>query len=591
MAGGHKLAAPIADHVVRAIVEVKRRHAPEMVKLAMQMQHEFFELTGGEHRLTTGGLFAKMLTDDVPDGWLRDTLEFLSTGHGQWQTLLAGQATGAAMGGGIMAIVQNELASITQAALKADPGAILAPADAALAVSKGLGSVEWGRDQAARGGLPNGLFDVLTISNLQQLGPNDLTTLLNRGQIEIPELQRLLERAGYDPAIWAHVVELGANRLSAEQLATLVTFGVLPQDKAADMAGESGTSASDFNLLVEGNGEPPSNEELLFAYRRGLIDKARLLKGITQGPVRNEWFDVLESLGIVPMSTADAIACVVQGNLTDAQGQSIAKQNGLDPADWAPLVATAGSPPGPEFLMTAYQRGFLTENEAEQGIREGRTKNKYIPLYTKMARTQLTEVQIRAAVTHGAITEAQAIPLLLAHGLSPEDAHTILASVSAVKTATVRQFTVSQILALYTDRSITAGVATGYMEALGWSLAETQLLLDEGDLRRLRSLIDAAVSVVKSKYVGRHIDQATADTDLDALGIQPAQKTDLFTYWNMERDANVKQLTLAQLTSALKKDIIDEAAYRTRISGMGYVSGDVDILVGLATAGTPTAGG
>lgn len=589
MTAGPRLGHRLADIIVRRHFDAKRRYSPELVKLAMEIQHQFFTLTGDEHKATTGGLWKQLLDTGEMQGWTKDTADFLANGSGQWQTLLSGQATGAAMGAGIMAVLQNELAPVVQAILKASPNAVLAPGDAAQAVARGLGTLGWGRDQAARGGLPNDLFDNMVITSLQQFAPSELATLLNRGKITVPELQRLLKRGGFDPDLWAHVIELGQTRIEPGDLASLVTFGVLPEAHAADMAGDAGMNADDFHLLVEGNGQPPSTEDLLFAYRRKIIDKARLLKGITQGPTRTEWFDVIESLGSIPMSTSDAIEAAVQGHLSQGAAQTIAEQNGLEPSAFAPLFATAGSPPGPEAMMNYLNRGFIDQAGAVQALTESRLKPKYTDLILKSRVALLPMVQVREALGHGSITHAHAVEVLGWHGYATEDIDVILQSGAVVKTKTARQLTESQVLSLHTERAITDQQATEMLAALDYTPDEIGWLLDLTNLQHMTAMVNAAIAKVRASYVARHLAENDARTDLDALGVLPDQQDSLVTLWDIERSTVTKTLTLAQCGAAYKKGFITADAYTQRVLALGYAQADVDILIQLA-APAATAG-
>lgn len=579
---GGQLGHKVADIVARAHFAQKRQHLPELAKLAMATQHSFFELTGSEHRATSGGLYRDLYATGKLAPWAASTMEFLGHGSGQWQTLLAGQVTGVAMGGGLMSVVQNEFAPAIQLLLESNPNGILAPADAASLVSKGLATIEWGRKQAARNGLPAEFFDLLVLSDRGELAPSDLVTLLNRGVIEVPEFQALLRRAGYDPETWSRFITLGEQIILPETLASLVTFGVLAQADAADMAGQSGMSAANFNLLVEGNGQPPATDELLFAYRRGIINKDRLLKGIKQGPVRNEWFDVLESLGSIPMSTADAIQAYVQGHLTLDQAKSIAIQNGLLPEHFAPLAETAGSPPGPEAMMGFLNRRFITEAQARQALSESRLKPVYSDLIIKSRVALLPAIQVREAYAAGALDHAAAIDLLEQHGYTPTDANTILAVAKHTKTTALRQLTESQVIALRTDQAITDAEATDMLDALGYSADEVTWLFGLADIARTRKLVNAAINRVRASYLAGHIDDTAADTALDSLGVPPDQKTDLLALWAIEAGTVTKGLTLAQCKAALKAGLIDNGGFTARVAAMGYADADVQILLQLA---------
>ena len=585
-----KLGAKVADAVTRAHISTKMKLMPEYLKLAMAIQEAFFGLTGEEHGQTTAGFWQALIDTGKLSGPALDTAEFLANGHGQWRTMLAGSATGAAMGGGILDILVNEFAPAVQAALALNPHKLLAPGDLAGAAARGLIDMGSAIHEAAKGGLNEENFMRLYGMSIGIPDPDQLGQMVNRGLLSEEKAMAAARLGGLDEAYLKPVFAMREQLLSGADLATLVTFGVLDEDQAAVKAAKVGTSRDDFHLLVMGNGQPPSTEQLLFAFRRGVIDEKRLLRGITQGPVRNEWFDVLRSLGSIPMSTADAIQASVQSHLTYAQAKAIAEQNGLMPEHFDPLYQTAGSPPGPQAMMTFLRRGLANEPEVRQALSESRLKPKYIDLLIRTRDVLPPMTTIRSGFAHGAITHERAVKLLGEHGYSATNADMILAAGHGEKSATVRHLTVSQVMALYTDRAISKASAHDTLTAFGYDDTDANMLIALADIDRNRRLMGASLTRIRAAYVGRHITVEQATGEMDALLVPVDQRDDLLTVWDIERATVTKGLTLAQATAAFKKSIIDEGTFRDRVASMGYAPGDVDILAALAGGGQAVGG-
>lgn len=582
-ASGPNLGSKIAQIVSHAHVNVRRKMAPETLKLFMQMQEAFFTLTGNEHRATTGGFWRDMLATGKLSGPAADTARFLADGHGQWQTLLAGTATGAAMSGGILDVVTNEFAVATQALLALDPHKLIDPSDAAAAAARGIWDYDTARVEANKAAINNDRFRVLWELNRSIPPVAELREMVNRGLLNESDGQHAIERGGLDARWSQSLMEMRHVPLTPEQLADLVTFGVLTEQEATPLAALSGVTAADFHRLVLGNGQPPSTEQLLFAYRRKVIDKARLLRGITQGPVRNEWFDVLESLGSIPMSTADAISAAVQGHLTHAQALEIATQNGLEPSQFEPLFLTAGSPPGAQEMLSLRRRRLISDAELRQALTETRLKPKYVDLIVRTEDVLPPMVTIRSAYAKGAIDHARALDLLAQHGYSAQNADMILAAAHSEKMATVRHLTEVQVMKLYSNRTIDRAAAGAMLSALGYDPTDIEWIFDLADEDRHQRLITAALNKIRAEYVGRHISEDVAQAGLDVLQIPVDQRDDLLMIWDLERSTVTKTLTLAQAASAFKKAIIAEDDFRNRLAGMGYPPADIDILVQLET--------
>lgn len=92
-----------------------------------------------------------------------------------------------------------------------------------------------------------------------------------------------------------------------------------------------------------------------------------------------------------PLTPADAVEAVIKGHLSQSQGAQEARFAGLSQDRFATMIASAGEPPGLDFLTEAFRRGFIpkagTGPEAvslEQGIRESRLKNKWTPTIEQM---------------------------------------------------------------------------------------------------------------------------------------------------------------------------------------------------------------
>jgi hypothetical protein len=127
------------------------------------------------------------------------------------------------------------------------------------------------------------------------------------------------------------------------------------------------------------------------------------------------------------LSIADAVEAVIKSHMSEAQGEEEASLSGLKADRFRLLVASAGEPPGLDFLLEAMRRGFIPtagtgaeSTSLEQGIRESRLKNKWIDVIEKM-QFHLPEPSI---VIEGwlraQIDRAKALEYLRQSGITPE---------------------------------------------------------------------------------------------------------------------------------------------------------------------------
>lgn len=104
--------------------------------------------------------------------------------------------------------------------------------------------------------------------------------------------------------------------------------------------------------------------------------------------LQQEIFKVNSSL---QLSIADAVDAVIKSHMSEAEGEAEASLSGLKASRFQTLIASAGEPPGLDFLTEAWRRKFIPQAgtgadsvSLEQGIRESRLKNKWTPIIEEM---------------------------------------------------------------------------------------------------------------------------------------------------------------------------------------------------------------
>lgn len=578
---GGGIASKAAAVVSQAVVATKAGMAGHHVSLARMIQEDFFGITGAELRSTMGPLYRSLATSTELHPAVKATLQFVGNGKGQFATMLGNGITGAAMAGGLGLVLTNYLQPAVGRTVADAPNLPISVADAVNARLRGFITEEQANFEIRSQGIGDQRQSWLTELSRQRHSPQELQDLLNRGVVDEAFAVAQMGKLGFDSAVAERVLGLRRVLHSAQALADLVTFGVLSESEAAGKAEQSGMTRDDFHLLVLGNGQPPATGDLLEAYRRGLIDKRRLEHGIEQGPVRNEWFDMIEALRFSPMSPSDAIEAFVQGHLTEAQSRQIAQEGGLQPDHWQPLMETAGTPPGVQLMIDAWQRGLMTRDELVAGIKESRLKNKYIDLVISAGETLPDQGTIRTLLKNNVITNERGLDLLLKRGYAQDLAQAFVEDAHHEKTSDSRGLTGSQIVSLYEVRAITRDEAAAMMDAISYDPDAAGQLLDLADIRHTKKFVDQAVTRVRAGYLAGRVDENTVAAQLDALRVAPDERDDLLALWDLEKAVPSKQVTEAQLRAAAKAGIITWQGYYEKLIGYGYAEDDAFILVQL----------
>ena len=586
-----KLGGRVAEYLARAYASTKERTGGHTVRLGMALQDEFFRLTGAEIRGTVGPLFAQLA--DQPDGpqWAKDLFNFVGRGQGQWQTLLAGSAVGAALGSGILDLVNNELNPLITPIIASNPNGKLSPEQAAAVLVHGL---NWGADlefEAAQKGINRERFTALQELQTTVLSPDTIVELYRRGEVDQAFALRLMHRAGVDGDHAKRMLSLSRALIPMADLGQMWNRSIVSTDQLHALASLNGFTTTDADRYAELGGEPPSPDLLYRAFRIGLIDADRLRRGIVQGPIRNEWFDIIEHLQFHSMTPDSAAAAVTQGHMDPGRARAIASEYGLKPDDMDTLIETAGRPPGVEFAAEAFLRGFLTEADWEAMFLESAIKNRYIPVMRQMRTRLVPQETARSLLAKGVMTLARCTEILTQHGFAPDDVAALIAGSTAERSQATRDLSLSAVRDLYAEQEITADDARQMLLALGFDDNEAQWELDLADLARVRSYRNAVVTRIRSGVVKGLMTPDDASNALDALAVPPARRDTLLNLWAIEQSTVTRDLTPAQIVSAAKKSIMDVPTAQARLVGQGYAASDAVTLLAISGVDVSTLTG
>lgn len=367
--------------------------------------------------------------------------------------------------------------------------------------------------------------------------------------------------------------------LSPEQAAAAYVKGYMHGPDAIAEARLTGLDLDRFATLAGVTGNPPGPEELLAAYRRGIVSKATLERGIRQSYIRNEWIGVLEALRYGPVDPSTAVNAAVQSVLGHDQARALAAQGGLDPRHFDIAERVAGSPPGVQEAAELWQRGVINQGTFDQVVRESRVKTKYLPALRAFRRRLLPADTIAVMVATNVKPRAWGMRKLLEHGYSSEDAAAWIERARKQHQEPTRDLTKSQVLNMYGNKLLSRAQADAYLLKLGYDRGERGLLLANVDIEAADALRQALINRVHSLYVAWRIDASEVAGQLDRGRVPAAMRTDLLRLWSLERQANTKDLTKAEIVSAYTHGIFTLAEATRRLAGIGYHAGDAHVIL------------
>lgn len=574
---GSRVARILAD----ATVHTRAKMGPHQAAIAQTVLRDFTNHVSDEIRGVMAPLWSKIAdSPDVPD-YLRNLARALATQRGQAWSWIAGTSTSAAMGGGLLFVVQNELQPVLGSIIRANPHMPVSPADAALAVSRGLWTESRAWRDAGQAGLDEQRFAALIELNRNVPSESVIIELLGKGWMTETQATAAFLRAGWDPQHARQLFPLQRTWISPRDGGSMFQRSIVDMKGLEEIVRRNGHHVSDAAKYAELAGEPLPVQDIMTAQRRGFIDVGRARRGWVQGPVRNEWFDVAQQLQYAPMSSVDAADAVNQGHMTREQGATIAGWNGLMPEHFGTLIENAGLPPGVELASEALNRGLLTLPQFRTAFLESRLKNKYVDLYVQLRYRVVPQETVRRLYREGVYTRDQAKQRLGHAGFAPEDAEALLAAEDHGTDQSTKELTKAEIVSLYSDRAIDQAQAEDMLTLAGFGPGEVAWLLMIADLRRSRKYADAVIARLRAGYVAYRLEASEASAIMDRLRIPVDQRDELIDLWDLERLATTRGLTAAQVKTALRKQLIDNDAAMVKLRQQGYSDEDAGLFLAL----------
>lgn len=284
-----------------------------------------------------------------------------------WSRLTSGIA-GFGVGAATADTVEPVLEPLKQTAWRNNPAKALGAREAAHAATRGLDTAVDFPDDAAREGVGPARYAVLRDLAVTYPGLAELDKLSNRQIIADPEvIKKALHRHGYDDTFTNALIKLFSDLLSVSENAAAVQQGHLPNPGVLPEPSASVTPATAVKADPP-DGQPPTS---------------------------------------VPLTQIDL------DPIQEAAGQ------GYDLPRFKVLANLAGLPPGPQELLTMWNRQLVDEESVDAGLREGHLKTKWSGAFKRLRWNVLSHIQYVDARVRGWIDNAAMYEGGALHGFTP----------------------------------------------------------------------------------------------------------------------------------------------------------------------------
>jgi hypothetical protein len=469
----------------------------------------------------------------------------------------------------------------------------ISTADAIDAAQRGHISEDTAAAIARQNGVEPAQIPILVANAGNPPAPEQLLELWRRGRINEHQVNTGLLEGRTKDAWIPQIKDLRYQPISTADAVDAWVRGHIDQATADRIIIENGTEPDQAVILRDNAGNPPALMQLLEAYRRGFIGQAALETGIRESRYRDEWLPTFLKLRFSPMSTADAVDAALQGELTVEAARDKARQNGLEPEDFDPLYKTAGEPLARTELQQLFNRDLISMGQFQQGLRESRLKDKYVPLATELHTRLLAPRDVTELVSEGVMSAAVGLAKLRQLGYAKDDAAALITLAADRATGNHKQLATGQTQKLYADRIIDHATAVSLLEQLHWTATDAAMLLRLADYQAEEEIFRSGISAIRNQFVNGRADSTDATADLLGLGLPQPSVARYLQLWKLEKGMVTKHLSVAQIIKAMKLGLLvkqeqlttaqwetaNQKAAHERLTALGYGSTDAQLLI------------
>lgn len=362
----------------------------------------------------------------------------------------------------------------------------------------------------------------------------------------------------------------------------------------------------------------PSIPEGLEMMRRGFATSDNVaewagLSGVPESIV-GKYLGLLNT----PVSVADAALAVLRGNMTQAEGEKVAAENGFTPESFAVLIGNTGEPPGLMQLLEAYRRGFIDQATLERGILQSRYRNEWIPMLEKLRYVPMSTSDAARAVVQDQMQLADGAKIADENGLDP-GAFQVLVNTEgnplsrtemselfnrgivseaqfnqamresrlknkyndlafALRTRLLPEGTISRAVRY---GEITHSDAVAKVVELGYSASDAETIVATGSGERLYAFKEKVVSSVTTLYQDGIIALSDAGSLIKSLGYSDQEITYLLEATEFHREAHVINTVVSAIKSKFLQHHITSKQASGLLDSVGIPASNRDYLINL----------
>lgn len=207
-------------------------------------------------------------------------------------------------------------------------------------------------------------------------------------------------------------------------------------------------------------------------------------------------------------------------------------------------------------------------------------------LIEKTSYNPYTRVDARRMHDMGVLGDDELIGVYMDQGYDLEHATNMALFTIRYNSREGKTFTQSDVEKAYEDGDLTFDQSGELLVQAGFTADYAAFILRRVDTEKARASRLDATEIIKARYLSHLVNEPETRTRLLGVGFGNARASELLDKWNAQRISNAKLPSKTDLDKMLKHQIINEDAYQSEMTKLGYAKGYIEWYLKLARFGT-----
>lgn len=500
----------------------------------------------------------------------------------------------------LIMVLQPELEALRQTFAKDNPEWVVTPDTAAIIALRGQREYEAMAMLAQRNGYNADQFGLIVDSLRQYLQPEQIIALVRRGQLGQEVGAAYLTNLGYKeeaiqgffdlshliPPVNDLITMAVKGAFNQQEIETFKTLEQFPED-VAEWADKQGLSREWAQRYWSAHWQLPSPQQVFEMLQRGAIDESVMDIYLRAADYSVFWRDGLKKISYNPLTRVDLRRMDKLGTINDTRLLRGFQDIGYNASDAKLLFDFTKKYNSNEkkadlkdltdglrtTVLNGIVAGSFTEEEGRSYLDAMGYSAEEITDFIQYART-IREEKIRLRIIErigdlyvkGRATKEEVSDYLTKRGFTQTeidlrfeewDIEREIKAPSETQEKD-RDLTKAEILSAYKDGIVTREDAATSLTAMRYDANEVEKLLAGADHDLAVIVQKEEIEVVKNAVLRGRLDETTAATKLDELGVRTTQRDSLISSWFRVVESKVFDLPLSMVQDMFSRSLIND---------------------------------